>query len=518
MRSETFRSHHRRQWAGLLLLLLAQWFLFASRSVAQAQPSYVQVMLSISVAGKDKATPDSWEISILRDGTLPGGTQLKEIKAVVEKGKINPQKTSPNFELDGSILRRPETDFQLTRTLHKITVRADGFQLFTKELSDDDLRQAFSRQDKILEIAVELTSASTNTTIPTPTSPDNGTKSNEKDVFARLLDFSKQIGGKLHYAFWLLGLVGVSLFLGWVVLVLLTRVFHKYGVERRTLQLAPWLARGLIWPFGFRLTFSLNHKDMLPDSVLLLQTINRDLFQLREISNVARPASPEPRNIVRSLANLANSNIGAPEIQGYLEGIEASLVELSNRKPATATEAPKDDSLKSTVKDAVKEAFLEGGFVPKHSGSGGEKDAGAVAGETVASPHKQPLPDHSHEARAKVFYQLLLNHQPLDCKPIFLEADAKGSILGRLADDSVYLMQVGSSQAPFIVFLDDNDDETTGWVFPNPAQAFDKSTLRDVFPSLSEAEFNETKEGIEPAAVIKDGEKRWRVDRETWVR
>jgi hypothetical protein len=516
MRLATFRSHHRRQLAGVLLLLIGQWFLFASRSVAQAPPSYVKVTLRISVAGKDKAVVDNWEVSILRDGTLPGGTQLKEIKAAVEKGKINQDKTSADFKLDGSTLFRPETDFQLTGKPHKVTVRAEGFELLTKDISDDDLKKASLRDDTVLTIPIELTTNSTLITANSPAPDNNTTPPKTEGDPTGPFGFSKQVFSKLNYTFWLLGLVIFCLFAGWVLLGILARIFHKYGPEKWILRLPPLLARGLVWPFGFRLEFSLNYKTELPARPeVLLRKINDDLAELCKTSAVPNKPRTEAEKIVDNLARLSWSN-GAESWKGYLDGIRASLMELSTRNPRSPQEPRKDDSLKSTLKDAVKEALFEGGFVPQESAAD-EKEAGSLAEKSVASLPQQTRPDHSHKHRAKASYQLLLNHQPVDCKRFFLEADAKGSILGRLADDSVYLMQVGSSQAPFILFLDDNDDGTTGWVFPNPAQGFDKSTLRDVFPTLSETEFNDSKEGIEPAAVIKDGDRRWRVDRETGV-
>ncbi len=135
----------------------------------------------------------------------------------------------------------------------------------------------------------------------------------------------------------------------------------------------------------------------------------------------------------------------------------------------------------------------------------------ASISQSVTGPERG-VPARKPE-RARAFYRRLLDHQPVECKPIYLETDAKSSILEKLADDNVYLVQVASSMAPFILF---SDGEPFGWVFPNPSLAFDRSTLKDIFPELNEAQFNDAREQIEPVVVNKIDEGRWKVDRENW--
>jgi hypothetical protein len=108
---------------------------------------------------------------------------------------------------------------------------------------------------------------------------------------------------------------------------------------------------------------------------------------------------------------------------------------------------------------------------------------------------------------------MLLNREPSSANPIYLEVDASSSLLGRLADSNIYLSQVGSSQATFILFPDEGNDANVGWVFPNPALVFKEPALKDVFPTLTEAQFNGAKEQIEPVRLRQVGERRWKVDR-----
>jgi len=479
----------------------------------------VKVTLSITVKtnkNKQNSPVQTFDISMTRAGESFAGEPLPEIKASVADGQLNTDKdkTSSKFTFKDGTLMRPGTAFQLTGKPHQVIINAAGFgQIPPKDISDDELKAVAKSASKIISIPIELTK------FPLADAVVTGSFLRVEDG-TWIAEFKPYLS-MLKILFLLLGLTGLFVFAVWVVLLILAKILRAHSFEERMVRIAPLFARSLVWPFGFRVGFSINHKDTLPHSVGILRIINEGLIQLRKPPHSAT-AIPrrEPRDIVSNLAELVGPNIEAAGIQKYLDSIEDSLIELSNRKPAT--EAPEDDSLKSTLKDAVNEALLEGGFLPQKPA--GDEKTTPLPEETTASeshptrsaPNDEPRAKAAH-TRAKAAYTSLLNHQQLECKPVFLETDAKSSILGKLADDNVYLLQVGSSQAPFVLFIDDNEDERTGWVFPNPAQGFDKLTLEDVFPNLGETQFNDAKAGIKPVPVTKVDERRWRVERNSLV-
>lgn len=473
-----------------------------------AQPrSYVKVKLRISF--KTDALPKNVEISIPREGLSRDGAQLKEIKATIENGKLSPDKTSPDFSLEDRVLVRPNTDFQLTGSSHKLIVKAEGFaDIQSMELTDAALTSASLREDKVLPISVAFVAPN-----PSP-SPSASPSPTPGGTSLSMHDWIKSMLSGVKNMFWVLGLFGFCAVGVWVSLALLAKFLKQDRVERWLLRLAPSLAQAVIRPFGFRLRHSLFHKTEFQSTSICLRNIDQSLVQLCE-ANTTENAQSRIQVITANLIRLVGLN--GTEI--YLEGITSSLGKLAGRPGSEGGETANAASLMSAVKEAMGEALGEFKLeVLKEFKSEVLNETQILPprpAETVVTPPKiseplQPKIDSTDRLRAKSLYQMLLDHQPLDCKPVYLEVDAKSSILGKLADANVYLLQVPSPQAPFVLFSDDRDDGTVGWVFPNTAQGFDRSTLKDVFPGLNEAQFNEAK-GIEPVVVSKAGERRWKV-------
>lgn len=90
---------------------------------------------------------------------------------------------------------------------------------------------------------------------------------------------------------------------------------------------------------------------------------------------------------------------------------------------------------------------------------------------------------------------------------VYLDADVKSSILGKLADPNTYLNVERSSSAPLV---GTPDGEGGLFVRPNPALGYDKSVLRNVFPDITPAQFEQ---GVEPVHLVKSTDGRWMVDK-----
>jgi hypothetical protein len=502
-----------------VLMLIA-----ALLACTHVQAQHVTVTLRISITDRDAKTPvKNVKISIPRQGTNNKRQALYEIHATIRSGKLVQAETSSGFQMDNGVLVRSSTDFELTQTPHRLIVLADGFvQPSPIDLSNDAFKQALSNQGKVLPIPVELagapsanTKAGTTGANPTPSpSPSPVDSSGPAAVSSSFEPLLRGLISGLNYAFWVLGLLVFCLVSFWISLVLLAKAFQKDSIERRILRLAPLLAQGFVRPFGFRLGYFLAYKTELSPPEIYLRSINESLVRLLE-PNIAM-TGPETalQNINDKLAKLAGPNAAAIGIQKDLDGIKTSLAQLSSRNAPASREMQNYDSLKRAIMEAVDEALKGFKLAALDASSVSGMDAGIDLRPDAEKDTPQTRRDSTYGQRAKTFYQRLLDHQPLDCKVIYLEAVVKGSIFGKLADDNVYLSQVGSSQAPFVLFIDDSSNGTGGWVFPNPAQAFDSSTLKDVFPRLNEAQFNDAKEQIEPVVVRKVDERRWKVDRE----
>jgi hypothetical protein len=127
--------------------------------------------------------------------------------------------------------------------------------------------------------------------------------------------------------------------------------------------------------------------------------------------------------------------------------------------------------------------------------------------EPVRPDATPPRPTFYKELRSA--YWNLLNREPVTSEPIYLNVEAARSIAGRLEDANVYLSEVNHSQGAFVLFTDSNK---SGWLFPNPKVSYRQAALKDVFPALTQAEFEDSKESIQPKRVRKVEEGRWMVE------
>lgn len=112
------------------------------------------------------------------------------------------------------------------------------------------------------------------------------------------------------------------------------------------------------------------------------------------------------------------------------------------------------------------------------------------------------------EERARSSYLKLTNREQPEIKPLYADADTKSTPLWKMADSTVYLRQKGHRQAAFVLFT---EDDRWGWVFPNPL-VFSGNELKEVFPGLTEAEFESARDKVRPVAVSRVGDARWKVE------
>lgn len=529
MRLWSRRDYFRHLGRLVCLLLVGA---LANESAHADPPTHVTLTLRISVSEKNSQTPiQNAQITIQRQGTTLNGSELKEIKIAIENGRLNAGKTSFGVHQEGGFLVREETDFQLTGSPHRILVTSQDLADYTpKELTDAQLQNAFAG-DRIFPISVELSRTPNSiTAVPTSGSPASNNanssvsatpkKSGDTVLNPGPPTLSSQLRDGTNYAMWVLGVVIFSLTGFWLILMILARVFRKYSIEAGLLKMPLWLAHLFVQPFGFRLEYRLRHKtvDERHTPIVWLRNIHNSLLELAEPQNSMRTPPASLQNVNENLAKLAGSEAAQQEGANYLAGITNSVKKLAQGRP------PKNDEQDEIIYRMIKNVVMEGI---------GEAIRNSKLKFPELSPTPPPEPSSQHvsstgfdprpssqgatdasfnsRARAKAFYERFLdNYQSSECKPVYLEAAAKNSIEGSLADGNVYLSQVGSSQAPFILFQDDRG-EAIGWVFPNPSQGFDKSTLKDVFPNLNEQDFNSAKQRIEPASVSKVGERRWRI-------
>jgi hypothetical protein len=123
----------------------------------------------------------------------------------------------------------------------------------------------------------------------------------------------------------------------------------------------------------------------------------------------------------------------------------------------------------------------------------------------VRQSGEQPAP----QSGAAGAYRSLVGGRGGSIEPLYLNAENKGSLTDILEDGPVYLCEVGHTQGTFVLFP---EGEKSGWVFPNPGLMFRAQALRPVFPSLTESEFNDRKDGIRPRPASKVGEGRWKLE------
>ena len=106
----------------------------------------------------------------------------------------------------------------------------------------------------------------------------------------------------------------------------------------------------------------------------------------------------------------------------------------------------------------------------------------------------------------------LINKGPVSIEPMYLDVEGARSIAGRLEDSNVYLTSVPHSQGAFVLFPESDE---YGWVYPNPTIGFRQVAIKDVFPDLTENEFNLTKADIQPRRAQHLEDRRWLVEKES---
>jgi len=200
-----------------------------------------------------------------------------------------------------------------------------------------------------------------------------------------------------------------------------------------------------------------------------------------------------------------------------LEEISENLTKIENATKRSVLDAEDIARLENTIKGAVKEEImiLEDRLI-------NHPLLARPAALSIHSGHPEPpgvvsmrpqQPDSraatSPQWRAKGFYQSLLNKEPLEPEPLYLENEGKSSMDGKLKDSSIYLSQSNNRQGTFVLFA---DGDKSGWVFPNPSLAYRKSALSEVFPDLTEEQFNYSKEQIEPVRASRVEDRRWKVE------
>ncbi len=178
------------------------------------------------------------------------------------------------------------------------------------------------------------------------------------------------------------------------------------------------------------------------------------------------------------------------------------------------------------IKGALEKAWVELG---PPSGYAAQTDAAGRAGQSGTHPLEPSarFGDSGYENQFDQFrarnsvsqdpetialtaYRNLINKMPLTCEPIYLDVEVPRSAAGKFEDSNVYLSQVGSSRGALVLFRDGGN---AGWVFPNPKVAFRLVAIKDVFPDLTELDYELNKENVGPKPVKKLEEGRWLVVR-----
>jgi hypothetical protein len=469
--------------------------------------------ISFSVKGRNASALEKLDklvISIPRTGNLPNGTALHDIKATIEKGRLSEdtEKTSTDFRMEGHVLVRPGTDFKLTGVPHKLLATADGFeQISPQDLTDDSLTAAYYSPNKILSVVVELSPGPANNLgvggVAGQTTAKNA---------SAFPDLSLLRGG-LNYALWAFGLLGICLLCLWVFLVLVTKLLGLQGLELGIVKLVPWIAKWLVRPFRYQVIYGVEYRrrgqtDLSaeqPSLEIVLRNMSESLDRLLQPGNAVNRA-PLLQDLNEHLTKLAGSNLAATGAEQYLNSFKANLALLIER-------AGKDASLDPSITYAIDSAIIAAVKELKDHLRDNPLISPTTGGASTPNSNDTQLIRRNLGSRqmARISYDQLLKDQIPTCKPTYLEADAKSSILGKLADNNVYLLQAASSQAPFVLFIDEASSGKLGWAFPNPARNFNRSTLQDVFPTLSEQQFNDAKDQIEPVEVCKVGEGRWKI-------
>ena len=457
-----------------LVLLLAAAPLLCATAYAR-EPIRITITLRV-VDSNGKPIPRA-SVSISRDENV-GNYRVSDLNDKADsEGKF----------------KRENVDFLIGPSYpHKLIIEAEGYVRYEQSLSEEELRVAFSRGDNSLNLGdiglekgsgansgnVNAQVANTNTAAPvgngnSPVGNVNAKPPTGSGLSAGLSSLFGLIVWLLSGLLWWLGALTALGLVGF----------------------------GVAWVFGYRVP---PRTDVIPNGNKVIQRDGSSDIYLRGI---------EEKLVA---------------IDEKLTRVDAAINKKQIKEPGQGKQggSPEQNQDGASIKQLFKQAFRElyGDAVPhppaistahQPSGSkvtqggwpvGGGHDATAKQSAT-AQPAVQPIPQPQSE-RACVSYRSLLDGQPTSPEPLHLDSEGTSSVSGKLEDGSVYLKQVGHTQGTFVLFTEDGK---AGYVFPNPALAFQGPALREVFPALTEAEFNGAKQRIEPVPVIRVGERKWKV-------
>jgi hypothetical protein len=221
---------------------------------------------------------------------------------------------------------------------------------------------------------------------------------------------------------------------------------------------------------------------------------------------VARPFLEKLKGTFEARDQLTASEQYFKGLSSAVESVKQSTLTKSDLRIELTTFV---DLVASAVKNAQPVVPANDGSSGRHDTNQRSNDGNAPSYRPTYDSQEYELPKSGVEG-AQSSYRRLLN-KTLESTPVYLDVEGARSAGGKLEDGAVYLTQVSTTQSPLVLFSD--DDGNAGWVFPNPKVAFRQAALKDVFPNLSEADYEGAKETLQPMTVRRLHDGRWRVER-----
>jgi len=216
---------------------------------------------------------------------------------------------------------------------------------------------------------------------------------------------------------------------------------------------------------------------------------------------------PKPKTTHQSSSGVALRNIAADvdEIRNtmltkiaFQQEIKSAVEKVWVELGSPSTYILKTDSADGAGQSGIRPVEPSGRF----DDSGYENQVNQFKGRNSVSRDPETI--------ALTAYRNLINKIPLTCEPLYLDVEVPRSAAGKFEDSNVYLSQVSSSRGALVLF---GDGANAGWVFPNPKVALRMAAINDVFPNLTELDYELSKENIGPKPVKKLEEGRWLVIR-----
>jgi len=343
---------------------------------------------------------------------------------------------------------RSDIDFPLAGAPNNLIVTAPDYKTVELELPDAVLRESFNN-NKSLHLAVALTRSNVSFNAPTPVSATERPERN--------------------FTEWILAsmLRSVLTWLGLVVFALgLVALWHRYLRPRHAMTVAR------SEPGHERISAKSNE--------MYLKRIDERLARLESLMEEDR----------KQLGILTQA---LKEIHGLVSKVFISVKDEPRQhyQPVPAAEPPPGVRTVKQLREWLDAAL----------------PLSPVMKAQIPVP-EEAKPDTLRERSARAAYLKLLNKEPLEAEPLYLENEGKSSVSGKPEDNSIYLSQVSHRQATFVLFI---EDEKTGWLFPNPRLAYLKP-FRKVFSDLTEEQFNSSKEQIEPVRASRVEDRRWKIE------